>query len=148
MKSLGSVFPQVLMRTLNAIGILILIPTTFAFSAVQRQTAASRFNNPPSTEQQGISGGFPIMVPILPLSNLAHTPSFKASLGQLPLVGVGIGVGFGFGFIGGSLQPLTRTKNTRLMRRKRTAEEDLREAIVELQLGFTNICGRKLFSVW
>lgn len=133
MKSLGSVFPQVLMSTLNAMGMLILMPRTLAFNAVQRQIAASRSNNPPNIEQQGVSGGFPIMVPILPLSNLAHMPSFRASLGQLPLVGVGFGFGFGLGFgiigFGGLLQPLTRTKNKRLMRRKKTADDDFWESI-------------------
>ncbi|EYU30302.1 hypothetical protein MIMGU_mgv1a017527mg [Erythranthe guttata] len=69
------------------------MPRIFAFNAVQRQIAASRSNNPPNIEQQGISGGFPIIVPILPLSILVHMPSFRASLGQLPLTGVGLGLG-------------------------------------------------------
>ncbi|KAL3818204.1 hypothetical protein ACJIZ3_004109 [Penstemon smallii] len=130
MKSLGSVFSQVLINKLNAIGMLMLIPRIFAFNAVQRQIAASRSNNPPNTEQHGVLGGFPIIVPMLPFSKPAHTRSFRASLGQLPMLGFGIGFGSGFG-TGGVLQPLTITKNKRLTRRKRTADGDFREFMVK-----------------
>nr|POF09597.1 hypothetical protein CFP56_54665 [Quercus suber] len=51
--------------------------------AVQRQTAASRSTSPESSEQHGVSGGDPMTVPTAPLSTLAQTPSFSASLGQL-----------------------------------------------------------------
>lgn len=101
MKSEGRFFPQVLMSKLREMGMSRLIPRMLAFSAVQRQRAASRSRSPPRTEQQGASGGFPITVPILPFSNFAHTPNFSASLGQLPLVvGVGVGFGFGLGMVG------------------------------------------------
>lgn len=97
MKSEGRFFPQVLMSRLSEMGMSRLIPRMLAFSAVQRHTAASRSRSPPRTEQQGASGGFPMTVPILPFSNFAHTPSFSASLGQLPFF-AGLGFGFGFGF--------------------------------------------------
>lgn len=126
MKSEGTFFPQVLIRTLNAIGMLRLMPRMFAFNAVQRQIAASRSKSPPSTEQHGWSGGFPTTVPILPLSSCTHTPSFRASLGQLPLKGIGFGLGFG---IGGVLHPLARTKNIRLKNRKRATEDGFLESI-------------------
>ena len=44
-------------------------------------------------EQQGKFGGAPTTAPTDPLSNLAHTPSFRASLGHFPLEGVGFGIG-------------------------------------------------------
>lgn len=131
MKSFGSAFPQVLISKLKEIGMLMLMPRIFAFNAVQRQTAASRSRRPPSTEQQGWSGGFPIVVPTLPLSSLAQMPSFRASLGQVPLDGVGLGIGFGFGFVFGTVgwlqvkQPLVREKNRRLRQRKRAVDEHL-----------------------
>ena len=79
-------------------------------------------------EQHGVSGGFPITVPML--SNLAHTPNFRASLGQLPLVGVGVGFGIGFGIGGdGVLHALTRTKKKMLIDRKMTVDLDLFESI-------------------
>ncbi|WRX18417.1 hypothetical protein QQP08_010904 [Theobroma cacao] len=97
MKSEGSCFPQVLMSRLNEMGMLMLMPRTLALMAVQRHTAASRSTSPDSTEQQGVSGGFPTTPPIVPFSNLAQTPSFRASLGQLFVGGEGVGLGFGFG---------------------------------------------------
>jgi hypothetical protein len=75
-----------------------LMPRMLALMAVQRQTAASRSTSPASSEQHGVSGGDPMTVPTAPLSTLAQTPSFKASLGQLCWAGVGLGLGFGFGF--------------------------------------------------
>lgn len=76
MKPEGRFFPQVFISKLNEIGMLILFPRMFAF--VQRQTAASISKSPPNTEQQGVFGGFPITVPTVPFSNLAHTPNFRA----------------------------------------------------------------------
>ncbi|KAG5592955.1 hypothetical protein H5410_043469 [Solanum commersonii] len=70
-----------------------LIPRILAFNAVQRQIAASRSKSPPSTVQQCGSGGVPMTAPTGPLSTLAHTPSFRASLGQCPLDGLGFGFG-------------------------------------------------------
>lgn len=134
MKSEGSCLPQVLMSKLKEIGISMLIPRTLALMAVQRQTAASRSTSPCRTEQQGVSGGFPMTVPTAPSSILAQTPSFRASLGQLCFVGLLIGLGFGIG-LGGKqvLQPLTYAKNMRLRDRKRAAEKDLVDSI-ELQV--------------
>lgn len=92
MKSEGSFFPQVLMSKLREIGILMLMPRILALMAVQRQTAASRSSSPPKMEQQGVSGGFPMIAPTTdPSSNLAHTPNFRASLGQLFAEEVGFG---------------------------------------------------------
>lgn len=91
-KSDGKFLPQVLISKLNAIGISRLMPRMLAFKAVQRQSAASRSIRPPSNEQQCESGGLPTIVPTTdPLRTLAHIPSLRASLGQLPLDGVGVG---------------------------------------------------------
>lgn len=129
MKSDGRLFPQVLISKLSAMGISMLIPRMLAFSAVQRQTAASRSKSPPSTEQQGMSGGVPMTAPMGPFSTLAQTPSFRASLGQCPFDGLGLGFGFGFGFgfgVGGLLQPLqqplTRVKKRMLKSKKRVTK--------------------------
>lgn len=129
MKSDGRVLPQVLISKLSAIGILMLIPRILAFNAVQRQIAASRSKSPPSTLQQCGSGGVPMTAPTGPFSTLAHTPSFRASLGQCPLDGLGFGFGFGLGFglgIGGLLQPLqqplTRVKKRMLENKKRVTK--------------------------
>ncbi|GJR33502.1 hypothetical protein Tco_1209186 [Tanacetum coccineum] len=91
------------------------------FQAVQRQTAASRSRRPPRAEQQGWSGGFPRTVPTESLSNLAHIPSFKASLGQLPL-GV---IGFSTAGTAGVWQvkhACVATKKRRLVARKRVLD--------------------------
>lgn len=129
MKSDGRLFPQVLISKLSAMGISMLIPRMLAFSAVQRQTAASRSKSPPSTEQQGMPGGVPMTAPTGPFSTLAQTPSFRASLGQCPFDGLGLGFGFGFGFgfgVGGLLQPLqqplTRVKKRMLKNKKRVTK--------------------------
>ncbi|KAI4327105.1 hypothetical protein L6164_019605 [Bauhinia variegata] len=81
-------------------GMLMLMPRMFALMAVQRQTATSRSRSPSSTEQHGWSNGEPTTAPTGPLSSLAHTPSFSASLVQLLLdsvAGVGNGLGIGLG---------------------------------------------------
>jgi len=126
MKSEGSFFPQVLISKLKEIGISMLMPRMLALIAVQRQTAASRSTSPWSTVQQGVSGGLPTTPPIAPLSNLAQTPSFRASLGQLFLEIIGFGLGFGIG-LGWTqvLHPLARAKKRRLRKRKRTADEPI-----------------------
>lgn len=67
-----------------------------ALIAVQRQTAASRSAKPWMRLQQGVFGGVPTTRCTKPLSKLAHTPSFRVSLGQ---VGLDVG-GFGLGFVG------------------------------------------------
>ncbi|KAJ9555065.1 hypothetical protein OSB04_009679 [Centaurea solstitialis] len=127
MKSLGSSLPQVLISKLSEIGILMLIPRTLAFKAVQRQIAASRSRRPPRAEQQGWSGGFPMTVPMESLSNLAQIPNFKASLGQLPL---GVVVFSGTGRVGvwQVKHAFVATKKRRLIARKRV--EDLLKAIL------------------
>ncbi|KAA8522251.1 hypothetical protein F0562_012924 [Nyssa sinensis] len=118
------------MSRLSEMGMLRLMPRMLAFKAVQRQTAASRSMSPPSKEQQGASGGVPTTAPTVPLSTFAHTPSFRASLGQLPVEGGGVGLGFGVGFGGlGGLHALTRVKKRMLTRRKRAADEQLLESI-------------------
>lgn len=143
-----------------------LIPRMLAFKAVQRQIAASRSRRPPSAEQQCGSGGFPTTVPILPFSNLAHTPSFRASLGQCPLLGVGFGVGFGLGLGLGVgmygqplLQPLTSVKKRRLKEKKNTSDRDLFDESIDgllaIPIAYNLYCGwlneaqaRGFYSEW
>lgn len=105
-----------------------LIPKTFALSAVQRQTAASRSANPSMRVQHGVFGGVPIVIPTNPPSKSPHTPSFRASIEQLALPGLtwgggqyGFGFGFGFGFglgVGQVSHAVERLKNTRFSTRK------------------------------
>lgn len=104
------------MSKLSEIGMLRLIPRMLALKAVQRPIAASRSTSPPRMEQHGVSGTFPITVPMPPFSNLAHTPNFRATLGQLPLVGVGVGFWIWIRFViggDGVFHPLTRGKKRR-----------------------------------
>lgn len=120
-------------------GILRLIPNTFALSAVQRQTAASRSASPSMREQHGVFGGVPIVIPINPPSKSAHTPSFRVSLGQVALLGVvgggghGVGLGGGGGGFGlgvGQLpHALERVKNTRFSTKKRAIDVVFLQAI-------------------
>lgn len=103
------------------------MPKIFALMAVQRQTAASRSARPWMRLQHGVLGGVPTTTPSNPLSKLAHTPSFRVSLGHVALEGVGLGVGFGFGFgfgfgEGQVSHELTRQKKRRLRERKRASE--------------------------
>ncbi|GJR33503.1 hypothetical protein Tco_1209187 [Tanacetum coccineum] len=121
MKSLGNSLPQVLISKLSDIGILMLIPRILAFKAVQRQTAASRSRRPPRAEQQGWSGGFPRTVPTESLSNLAHIPSFKASLGQLPLGAIGFSTA-GTAGVWQVKHACVATKKRRLVARKRVLD--------------------------
>lgn len=127
-KSDGSLFPQVLTSKLKAMGTLRLIPRMLALMAVQRQRATSRSTSPWSRLQQGISGGVPTTALTVPLRTLAHTPNFRASLGQ-PLGGVtGAGVDGGGGALW--LHPLTREKKRRLSERKRKTGEELLECTI------------------
>lgn len=78
-----------------------LIPSTFALSARQRQTAASKSTKPSINAQHSVSdGGVPI---VINPKTLAHTPSFKVSMGHWPweegeeAVGEGVGLGDGGG---------------------------------------------------
>lgn len=133
-----------LMSKLSEIGILRLIPRMLAFKAVQRQSAASRSIRPPSKEQHGWSGGAPTSAPTAPLSNLAHTPSFRASLGHFPVV-VGVGLGLGFAGLWGMPQPgkqaFAATRKRRLVVRKRIAYEDFMAQSLQKKLsaGFCDI---------
>uniref|UniRef100_A0A0E0F0T9 Uncharacterized protein n=1 Tax=Oryza meridionalis TaxID=40149 RepID=A0A0E0F0T9_9ORYZ len=75
---------------LRSTGRLRLMPSTLALTAVQRQTAASRSAIPCSSEQHSL-GSAPILTPTSPLSTLAHTLSFRASMGQWPWRSASIG---------------------------------------------------------
>ena len=91
-------------------------------------------------EQQGVTGGVPRVTLSKPLSKLAHTPSFRASLGheawpEGPGLGLGLGLGLGFGPLPG-LGPrhvlhalVTSAKKRRLSERKRANEAEVLEAI-------------------
>src|SRR6185503_13081428 len=77
---------------LRSMGRFRLMPRMLPLMAVQRHRAASRSTSPSSSGQQGSAGGTPTLALIRP-STLAHTPSFSASRGHLPLdAGVGVGV--------------------------------------------------------
>nr|DAD47822.1 TPA_asm: hypothetical protein HUJ06_017758 [Nelumbo nucifera] len=65
---------------------------------VQRQTAASSSNRPPSTGQQVFSTGFPNPTCTNPPRTSKHNPSFSALIGHVGLVEGG-------GFIPGSPLP-------------------------------------------
>lgn len=87
-------------------------------------------------------------------STLAHTPSLRASLGQVPEpeglglglglgfgFGLGLGLGFGFGFglglglglgEGQELQALTRAKKRMLDAKKRASDAELFEPISQI----------------
>ncbi|CAN6579421.1 unnamed protein product [Malus baccata var. baccata] len=112
-----------------------LIPKMLALMAVQRHTAASRSASPWMREQQGSTGGLPMVMLSNPLRTLAQTPNLRVSLGQLvPVEGLGFGVGFGFGLgfglgLGQVPQELTRAKKKRLSARKRASEEVVLDAI-------------------
>lgn len=106
-----------------------LIPNTLALMAVQRQTAASRSTSPWMREQQGSTGGLPIVTLSKSPSTLAHTPSLSASLGHFPLGGDGVGVGFGLGDGQPPPHAETREKKRRLRAKKRASDAVLFEAI-------------------
>ncbi|GAU50642.1 hypothetical protein TSUD_184340 [Trifolium subterraneum] len=71
------------------------MPKMSALRAVQRHAAASRSTRPSRREQQGVTGGRPIVIFNNPLRTLAHTPNLSVSRGHEPLEGVGVGFGFG-----------------------------------------------------
>ncbi|KAF9619380.1 hypothetical protein IFM89_006567 [Coptis chinensis] len=93
---------QVLRIKLRDIGTFRLIPSMFALIAVHKHKAASRSASPWMRVQQGLFAGVPTSTPINPPSKLAQTPSFSASLGHVPVVGVGgvLGVGVGVEGVG------------------------------------------------
>lgn len=96
----GNFFAQPSRSKLKEIGMLRLIPRMLALMAVQRHTATSRSTSPSRIAQQGVSGGLPTTAPTAPFSNLAHTPNFRVSLGQLfvaaePALGIGFVIGLG-----------------------------------------------------
>lgn len=69
------------------------MPRTLALiRAVQRQTAASSSTSPSIRGQHGFFGGVPTTRCSRSSNSLTHTPSFRASLGQ---VAVGAGGGGG-----------------------------------------------------
>ncbi len=111
---------------LREMGRLRLMPRMLALRAVQRQTAASRSTRPSRREQQGFTGGLPKVTLRSDLSTSAHTPSFRASLGQDPLDGVGVGVGLGEGQ---PPQAEVTVKKTRLKTRNRATRAEVFEAI-------------------
>ena len=132
---------QALRSKLREIGTLRLIPRTLALIAVHRQTAASMSASPWRRVQHGLADEEPTSTPTKPPSRLAHTASFKVSLGQVGLLGLGLGVGFGFGLgvgfgLGAGLpqvpHPLTKAKKRRLSARKRTSEALLFETIFSI----------------
>ena len=152
---MGTFFEQTLRSKLREIGILRLIPKMLALMAVQRQTAASRSKRPWMREQQGCTGGVPMVGLSKPASRSAHTPNLRASLGHLPPpdgdgvgVGFGEGVGFGFGFgfgLGEGQEPqaLTREKKRMFSAKKRASDADLFEAISKTLLAYCLIRARR-----
>ena len=123
---------QTLRSRLREIGMFKLFPRILALSAVQRQAAASRSASPFISVQHGSTGGWPRVTLSRPLSTLAQTPSFRASLGHLAVAGLGLGVGLGVGFGLGEGQPPPQgvqlphaeivVKNRRLRAKKRAME--------------------------
>ena len=82
-------------------GISKLIPSTSAFRAVHKQTAASRSTSPSIKLQHDEVGVVPIITPTKSVSILAHAPNFKISVEQ---------------------SALTRAKKRRLSDKKRVIE--------------------------
>nr|DAD47824.1 TPA_asm: hypothetical protein HUJ06_017760 [Nelumbo nucifera] len=118
------------------------MPKTLALMAVQRHAAASRSARSLMRLQHGRYGGVPTLT-LTNLSTLAHTPSFKASLGQVPLAaGMGdVGVGLiGCGFEGLEQEPQAdaKAKKTRLIERKRAIDAELLESISQTLANNTN----------
>ena len=125
---------QTLRSKLKESGMLRLIPKMLALMAVQRQIAASRSIRPSRREQQGSTGGLPMVTLSNEPRTLAQMPSLRASLGHFPPEeGDGFGVGFGVGFGLGEGQPpphaLTREKKRRLRTRKRASDDVLLDSI-------------------
>ncbi|KAJ9549919.1 hypothetical protein OSB04_022462 [Centaurea solstitialis] len=130
LKPVGTFLPQALRSKLRETGTLRLIPKTLALIAVHRQTAASMSVRPWMRVQHGLTGGEPTSSPTNPLRRLAHTPSFKVSLGQVALLGFRFGFGFGVG-LPQVPHPLTIAKKRRLSARKRPSEALLFETILK-----------------
>ncbi|MFS8032324.1 hypothetical protein Hanom_Chr17g01556251 [Helianthus anomalus] len=124
LKPSGAFLPQTLRSKVRATGTFRSFPNTLALMAVHRQTAASRSARPLMRVQHGLVGGEPTSTEIKP-SKLAHTPSFKVSLGQVALAS---GAGFGAG-LPQVPQPLTMAKKSTLSARKKTSEALVFEAI-------------------
>ena len=127
---------QTLRSKLKESGMLRLIPKMLALMAVQRQIAASRSTRPSRREQQGSTGGLPMVTLSNEPRTLAQMPSLRASLGHFPPeegdgVGFGFGVGVGFGLGEGQPPPhaLTREKKRRLRTRKRASDDVLLDSI-------------------
>lgn len=88
-----------------------------------------------------------MVTPINPPSKLAHTPNFRVSLGQVPLLGLGVGFGFGLG-LGLGFGPghvphaLERVKKRRFRTRNSTIDVFCLEAISQKKISpkslFTN----------
>ncbi|RAL52225.1 hypothetical protein DM860_016074 [Cuscuta australis] len=84
-KPIGTRRPQLLRTRLRESGRFRFRPSRLARMAVHRHAAASRSGRPEINVQHGtVGGGLPITTPTIPPNKFAHTPSFKASLGQRP----------------------------------------------------------------
>lgn len=110
------------------------MPKMLALRAVQRQAAASRSARPWMRVQQGVTGGCPTVMLTKPLSTLAQTPNFKASVGHLAFderlrLGFGLGLGLGLG-IGPLPYEVTSAKKTILRTMKITRDEEVFEPIL------------------
>ncbi|CAH2078259.1 unnamed protein product [Thlaspi arvense] len=132
---------------LRSMGRVRLMPRTLAFRAVQRQAAASRSTKPLMRLQHGVTGGVPKVTSFNKLSALTQTPSFKASLGQVPVVVGAVGVVgvVGVGGLclcllclrGGGGQSVLRVavvKVKRMMLKRRKREREFLRAIGSLKL--------------
>ncbi|VYS63552.1 unnamed protein product [Arabidopsis thaliana] len=128
-KSRDASLLQILRSKLRLMGRVRLMPRTLALRAVQRQIAASRSTKPSIRLQHGVTGGVPGVKPFNKLSALTQTPTFKASLGQVPVVGVGLGFCL-LCFPGGGGQLVLRVAvvrvKKRMLKRRRSARESLR----------------------
>ena len=111
---------------LRLMGRLRLMPRTLALRAVQRQTAASRSTKPFMRLQHGVTGGVPRVTSFNKFRALTQTPSFKVSLGQVPVVVGGLGLCLLCLRGGGGqlvlLVAVVRVKKRTLKRRKRARE--------------------------
>lgn len=106
-----------------------LIPRTLALMAVQRQTAASRSARPARRLQHGVFGGVPTTMWTKSFNKLAHTPSFRASLGQEGFAGCECGCGFDGEGGHGTAVELTNVKKRRLRIKRNAVDARAFEAI-------------------
>ncbi|CAF2149183.1 unnamed protein product, partial [Brassica napus] len=125
----GDFLLHTLRSKLRLMGRLMLMPRTLALRAVQRQTAASRSTKPFMRLQHGVTGGVPRAGPVTSFNKfraLTQTPSFKVSLGQVPVVVGGLGLCLLCLRGGGGqlvlLVAVVRVKKMTLKRRKRARE--------------------------